>query len=191
MTGVPLRIRLLEATYPAWTSIVQNILVNSYNALLEVDDPRFVVVGGGNDDVGWLEFRDNGSGVDLSRADQLWEPFERQLFLPREREEAGLGGMGLGLTIIRMIADEVGLRIRLVPPPQGFATALRMDWRERHDKTRIDLRRSRDARGRVGTYGDGPSQRSGLASGARFRNAARRYGCWPRRARSGVQEQPC
>lgn len=129
VSGIPADLLLPEATYPAWTSIIQNVLVNAYNALLGDDDPKVVVVGGGSDDLGWLEFRDNGSGVDLSRADQLWEPFERQLFLPREREEAGLGGMGLGLTIIRMIADEVGLRVRFVPPPDGFATALRMNWR--------------------------------------------------------------
>lgn len=126
--GVPETLKLPAATYPAWSSVVQNILVNAYNAMLDVDVPLLRVVGGGDDDRGFVEFQDNGVGVDIERAAALWEPFERRLMLPPEREEAGLGGMGLGLTIIRMVADEIGVRVRFVAPPDDYKTAIRIEW---------------------------------------------------------------
>lgn len=128
-SGVPEELRLPEATYPAWSSVFQNILINAFNALHDQNSPRVVVDGGGDDSSGWIRFMDNGAGVDLASADRLWEPFERRLILPPAIEQAGLGGMGLGLAIVKMILDEVGVRAAFESPPSGLNTALRIQWR--------------------------------------------------------------
>lgn len=129
VSETPNDLLLPKATYPAWSSVFQNILVNSYNAMLETPNPRLAIAGGGDKMTGWLEFRDNGAGVDLATADRLWLPFERQLALPQEREDAGLGGMGLGLTIIKMVADELDVRVKFVKPPSDFNTSLKISWK--------------------------------------------------------------
>lgn len=130
-TSVPEDLKLPEATYPAWSSVFQNILINAFNALHDEQYPRVVVDGGGDDDRGWIRFMDNGAGVDLQKAESLWEPFERALRLPPALEQAGLGGMGLGLAIVKMILDELGVRAAFEPPPAGFNTALRIRWGKR------------------------------------------------------------
>jgi len=127
--GVPADLRLPRATYPAWSSVFQNVLINAYNALHDNPEPRVVIDGGGDDRDGWIRVSDNGAGVDLDTAAELWNPFARKLVLPPEIEAAGLGGMGLGLTIVRMITDDIGVHPKFVTPPAGMSTALRLQWK--------------------------------------------------------------
>ena len=127
---LPVDLLFPPATLPAWTSILQNVLLNSYNALSDIQDPKICVVGSRGSRVARVQILDNGKGVDVSRSDSLWEPFHRELLLSPEKEAAGLGGMGLGLTIVRMIADEIGVRASFVKPPNGFSTALQLEWKE-------------------------------------------------------------
>lgn len=128
-SAVPHDLQLPAATLPAWTSIFQNLFINSYNALSDVGDPKIQVVGSRGRTRSLLSVVDNGIGVDMSTADGLWQPFERKLFLPPEKEEAGLGGMGLGLTIVRMIADEIGVSVKFIDPPAGMSTAVQLEWK--------------------------------------------------------------
>ncbi|MCI1019658.1 ATP-binding protein [Microbacterium sp. C5A9] len=127
---IPEDLMLPMATYPAWSSVFQNVLINAFNALHDEDSPRVTVDGGGDESSGWIRFLDNGAGVDLASADQLWEPFERALVLPPALEQAGLGGMGLGLAIVKMILDEIDVSASFEAPPDGYRTALRIKWRD-------------------------------------------------------------
>lgn len=131
--GIPADLTFPPATLPAWTSILQNLLLNAYNAVSEVEDPSIRVVGVRGKARSHLQVMDNGVGVDVDRSDHLWDPFHRELLLSPEKEAAGLGGMGLGLTIVRMISDELGVKTAFVDAPKGFRTAVRLEWREPRD----------------------------------------------------------
>lgn len=133
VSGIPHNLMFPPATLPAWTSILQNILLNAYNALSEAPNPRISVVGTPGKTQSKIQVLDNGVGVDLARSEDLWQPFHRELLLSPEKEAAGLGGMGLGLTIVRMIADEIGVKANFVRPPTNFSTALQLEWREPRD----------------------------------------------------------
>lgn len=120
---------LPPATYTAWSAVVQNILVNAYRATLESRPGRVVVDGAGSDGTGFVRFQDNGQGgVDLKRADRLFLPFERSGAVTERAVALGLGGSGLGLTIVKMITDEVGCRVGFEEPDPGWSTAIRISW---------------------------------------------------------------
>jgi signal transduction histidine kinase len=131
-SGVPSSLKLPEATYPAWSSIFQNVIINAYNAVREREHPTIAFDGAETLNGGWLRICDNGVGVDLEEASELWKPFERRLVLPPDLESAGMGGMGMGLTIVRMIGDATGVSLRFEQPPEGMSTALRMTWRAKN-----------------------------------------------------------
>ena len=62
----------------------------------------------------WLKVNDMGAGIDWERSAQFFEPFAREIEISRERRGLGLGGMGLGLTIVRMIADQRRCKVQFV-----------------------------------------------------------------------------
>jgi signal transduction histidine kinase len=45
----------------------------------------------------------------------------------------GYGGMGLGLTIVRMLAANLGCKVAFVDPEPGFKTAFRLSWDSAHE----------------------------------------------------------
>lgn len=70
-----------------------------------------------------LEVLDTGIGVPPSMVKRIWDP----MFTTTARLENALGtGMGLGLTLSRQLATEVGGTIDIVPAPVGFATCFRV-----------------------------------------------------------------
>ena len=118
-------------SYPAWSAIVQNVLINAFNAVLDKQQKRVQVDDGVMPNGRrWLRFQDTGDGVDIGTADRLFEPFVREQPASRERAALGLGGSGLGLTIVRMIATEMGGRAAFVQPEDGYGGAVRIDWRD-------------------------------------------------------------
>ncbi len=129
-TGVPTEMLLPPATRPEWGSVFQNVFINASNALVEIPQPRIVVRGGRRRRDQWITVEDNGSGVDLVTSEQLFEPFVRRSKISSSRRSLGLGGTGLGLTIVRMIAESRDAKVEFVAPSDSFATALRLSWRE-------------------------------------------------------------
>jgi len=69
------------------------------------------------------------TGVDLERAEDYFKPFVRNLEISTDRRALGLGGVGLGLTIVRTIADLLGCGTVFVAPLAPFTTAFRLSWR--------------------------------------------------------------
>jgi signal transduction histidine kinase len=129
--GVQPEIWLPEGTFSEWSALFQNILVNATNALLDSERKLVAVrsIKSGMDRK--IRIEDTGAGVVLESAEELFEPFVRRLEISSQRRALGLGGSGLGLTIVQMIADNVGCRVGFVEPSQGFSTCFELSWKER------------------------------------------------------------
>lgn len=130
-SAVPQELLLPPATYTAWSAVVQNVLMNAYRATLECKPGRVRIDGGGNRSQGYLRFQDNGvGGIDLKTAPRLFLPFERASIVSERAAALGMGGSGLGLTIVKMITDESGTAVSFVEPDDGWSTAIRFSWGE-------------------------------------------------------------
>jgi signal transduction histidine kinase len=127
--AIPKTLRLPMGGYPAWSAIFQNLYVNAFNAVLDESDQLVRVDGGGDDRNGWVRVQDTGVGIDTDDSERLFLPFERGMPASRERESLALGGTGLGLTIVRMITDELGCVARFTTPDEGFASAVTVSWK--------------------------------------------------------------
>ena len=126
--SVPRDIHLPAATFAEWSSLFQNVIVNAANATLDLGERRVRCIGGRRGRGVWIRIEDNGTGVERDRADDLFEPFTRRISISEERRALGLGGMGLGLTIVRMIANRRRTRVAFVQPSPGWATAFQLSW---------------------------------------------------------------
>jgi len=124
-------LRLPPATRAAWTAILQNVIVNSINATIDSSAKRIRLVGRFDAERrhGSLRVEDNGVGVNLDESEELFEPFERRLELSPDRRRLGLGGVGLGLTIVRMVAQSVDCKVGFVKPTGGMTTAFELSWK--------------------------------------------------------------
>jgi signal transduction histidine kinase len=130
LSAVDGRLLLPEASIVEWGAVFQNVFINAFNALMDSERKSIKVssrIEGRN-----LEIlvQDTGCGVDLKKSETLFEPFERKVAISPERRALGYGGMGLGLTIVRLIANNVGCRVSFVDPEKGFSTAFSIRWRE-------------------------------------------------------------
>ena len=115
-----------------WNAILQNVLANAWNAMLDCEQAAMSFVGG-SDSRGnqWLRISDTGKGLGLplERASTLFEPFERRLEINRDQRSIAIGGQGLGLAIVRMIAHRRSARVAFVTPQAGFSTTFEISWR--------------------------------------------------------------
>jgi signal transduction histidine kinase len=126
-------LRLPAGTYAEWFALFQNLLTNAVNAMLDADEKRLVVRSARRR--GWevVDVLDTGVGVDVETSEELFEPFERRLEISADRRELVVGGTGLGLTIVRTIAETRGFRVRFVDPPadaRDFNTCVEIAWKE-------------------------------------------------------------
>jgi signal transduction histidine kinase len=124
-------LRLPAARFVEWASVFQNVLINAINAMLDVDEKVVLVESASRAKLRVLKFSDTGAGVDLADSESLFAPFVRRLELSQERRSLGLGGSGLGLTIVRMIADRLGCAVSFVEPTSEYNTSLEISWKER------------------------------------------------------------
>ncbi len=127
-TGVDASLRLPPGRLPEWSALFQNLFLNAANAMLDSPHAAVYVRSEVRGRRRALYVEDVGSGVDLEEAEELFEPFVRRLEISRERRSLGLGGSGLGLTIVRMIAAQLGCTVEFVSPPAGRATSARIAW---------------------------------------------------------------
>lgn len=133
LSGVSADLRFPEGSHAEWSALFQNLFSNAWNAMLGSRRREIVCSSGrdGHRDAVWIGDTGVGLGVSLSEADRLFEAFERQEIVPPEKRSVMLGGQGLGLAIVRMIASDRGCRVRFVEPRPGTATTLELSWNAR------------------------------------------------------------
>lgn len=132
LTGIPPSLRFPLGSLAEWNALLQNVLSNAWNAMLDSERTE-VSFRAGKDSRGheWLHISDTGQGLDvpLSEANELFEPFERRLKVSADKRSIAIGGQGLGLAIVRMIARRRAAEVAFIEPPEGFSTTFEIAWR--------------------------------------------------------------
>jgi len=123
-------LRLPQATYVEWVSVLQNVLFNALNALQNSKRPRIRIYSEAEGDARRVIVEDSGIGIDLSRQKELFKPFVRGIQIDPTLGELGYGGSGLGLTIVKMIADRRDCKVGFRKPSKEYATAFVLEWEE-------------------------------------------------------------
>ena len=121
---------LPKASYAEWGAIFQNIFINAFTAMLDSSKCVLHISSRSDGKSREILVQDTGYGIDLQNADRFFEPFQRASKISVERKALGYGGTGLGLTIVRLLANNIGCRVQFVEPEGGFTTAFSISWRE-------------------------------------------------------------
>ena len=121
---------LPEASFAEWGAIFQNVFTNAFNAMLDSPHRLLHISSHSHEKSREILIQDTGQGIDLQKADEFFKPFERASKISAERQALGYGGTGLGLTIVRLLTDNIGCRVQFVAPQNGFRTAFSIRWRE-------------------------------------------------------------
>jgi signal transduction histidine kinase len=137
LRGVPIDAESLSpdellpaAALAEWTAILQNVLLNAVNAIVTSGAAGVIRVSYRvAPRKRSLRVEDTGVGIDLDMADRYFRAFERALPGHAGRD-AALGGSGLGLTIVRIVANRIGCHATFVEPAEGYATAFELAWEE-------------------------------------------------------------
>jgi signal transduction histidine kinase len=117
------------AAYSEWSSILQNVLLNATNATLDAQRPRIQISSQIHNRYGYLHVSDNGVGID-GDPEELFKPFTRRSNISSERRELGMGGTGLGLTIVEMIAENRHCEVGFVETEDpDWSTTFELSWR--------------------------------------------------------------
>ena len=131
-SGIPADLLFPLGSLAEWNAILQNVLANAWNAMLDSDQCKISFCGAkdksGNE---WLRVSDTGQGlgVSLYEALKLFEPFERRLQISEDKQSIAIGGQGLGLAIVRMIAHRRLAKAAFVDPEEGFSTTFEIAWK--------------------------------------------------------------
>ncbi|MBX9245500.1 ATP-binding protein [Actinotalea ferrariae] len=126
--AIPDGLTLPAAPVAAWSAVVQNLVVNAFNAVLEQPRRHVEIDGGIDGQKHWIRVQDTGIGIDLKKAPTYFAPFVRGMQDDPRRSSLGLGGSGLGLTIVRMITEPLGVDVRFVEPDAEYATSVLLSW---------------------------------------------------------------
>lgn len=124
------RLRLPKASFAEWGAIFQNVFINAFTAMLDSPQRLLHISFHSRGKFREILIQDTGHGINLKDADKFFEPFERASKISAERKALGYGGTGLGLTIVRLLANNIGCRVQFVEPEDGFKTAFSIRWRE-------------------------------------------------------------
>ena len=124
------RLRLPKASFAEWGAIFQNVFINAFTAMLDSSKRQLHISFRSHEKIREILVQDTGHGINLKDADRLFEPFQRASKISAERKALGYGGTGLGLTIVRLLASNIGCRVQFVDPEDGFKTAFSIQWRE-------------------------------------------------------------
>jgi len=122
--------RFPPGTFAEWSALFQNVLINAGNAMMDSPNRNIRIRSETRGSISEIRVEDTGVGIDLDSSERLFRPFERAIAISRERRMLGMGGTGLGLTIVRMIAENRGCRVGFVAPSKEFSTAFRLQWKE-------------------------------------------------------------
>ena len=130
--AIPWGLHFPVGSFAEWSAVIQNVLFNAWNAMLE-SDSRMIRFDGSQPDARrqFLRVSDTGVGLEmpLEETDVLFEAFERRPRFSEASRSISIGGQGLGLAIVRMIASSRGVDVAFVKPTRGFATSIELSWR--------------------------------------------------------------
>ena len=132
VTGIPKQLRFPVGSFAEWSALLQNVLTNAWNAMLDSEQASISFEGGrGARAREWLRVSDTGVGlgVPLEESEALFEPFERRLHITEENRSIAMGGQGLGLAIVRMIARRRSAQAAFGHPTPGFTTTIEISWK--------------------------------------------------------------
>lgn len=121
-------LQLPESTFAGWNAIFQNVLINAVNAMIDSKARTIKCTSEDDANEASIYIQDTGVGVRLDDSPDLFKPFVRRLEIPEERKSLGLGGMGIGLTIVKMVADSVDCTVCFTKPSHPFKTAFKISW---------------------------------------------------------------
>lgn len=129
-SGIPDGLRFPVGSLAEWCAILQNVMSNAWNAMLD-SEKSLISLDGGRGRREWLRVSDTGVGLDvpLQGTEELFEPFERRLRISDANRSIAMGGQGLGLAIVSMIARRRTARAAFVEPKVGFATTIEISWK--------------------------------------------------------------
>ena len=130
--GIPEGLLFPVGAFAEWSAILQNVLFNAWNAILEAE--RRVVRFDGSAATArrqYLRISDTGVGlgVPVKESGIFFEAFERRALISPANRSIAIGGQGLGLAIVRMIAHSREAEIAFVKPSRGFSTAIQLSWK--------------------------------------------------------------
>lgn len=135
LNGIDLKKRFADeiylpiATLAEWQGLFQNVITNALNAVMDSPTRRILIsTGRGPGRKMWVRISDTGHGIDLGRSNEFFEPFHRAGEISEHRKSMGLGGHGLGLTIVRMIAENRNCHVAFVSPEPDYATTFELSW---------------------------------------------------------------
>lgn len=129
LRAVDEQLRLPEGRFVEWSALWQNVFINAANACRDSSRKDLRAESRERGRTTSIRVLDTGAGIDLSRAERFFEPFERDIPISSSRG-LGTGGTGLGLTIVRMIARNLRCEVAFVPPPgPPWTTAFELSWR--------------------------------------------------------------
>ena len=130
--GIPGDLLFPVGAFAEWSAIVQNMLFNAWNAMLEAEW-HVVRFDGSSSTVRrqYLRVSDTGVGLTMPIEETgiLFEAFERRASISTGNRSIAIGGQGLGLAIVRMIARSRDADVAFVNPPSGFSTAIQLSWK--------------------------------------------------------------
>ena len=130
--GVPSDLRFPVGSFADWNAVLQNLLANAWNATLDCHEAAVSFDGGRRGKSReWLRVSDSGVGlaVPLEESAALFDPFERRLRISDANRAIAMGGQGLGLAMVRMIARRRSARAAFVTPRLGFSTSFELSWK--------------------------------------------------------------
>jgi len=113
-----------------WASILFNFYTNSRKAInrAKVKGKIFIECGKKHNNV-YLEFSDNGDGIQLEKRDKIFNAFYTTSTpvgkIVQNHEE--MTGTGLGLKIVRDIISSYGGKIFVKEPIKGYSTTIRVE----------------------------------------------------------------
>lgn len=123
---VPNNLQAPKMPMSIYSGIVLNLYTNALKAVLSKKDgdARKIRIEATEDDDGAhvVQVLDTGIGVAESLKDRIFEPL-----FSTTADDGPLGpGMGMGLYIVRRVVKSFDGKIRLVTPPDGYATAMEL-----------------------------------------------------------------
>jgi signal transduction histidine kinase len=113
-----------------WASILFNLYTNSKKAIKRAKSDGNIFIRCGKDDkIVFLEFSDNGNGINKENEENIFNAFYTTSTASNHTSDdaTALTGTGLGLKIVKDIIEFYNGEIYVSPPLEGYSTTIRIE----------------------------------------------------------------